>query len=49
MIFKFKEKEKAIKLRKRGFSYSEILREIPVAKSTLSLWLRSVGLAKKQR
>ena len=49
MIFKFKEKEKAIKLRKRGFSYSEILREIPVAKSTLSLWLRSVRLAKKQR
>lgn len=49
MIQKLKEKEKAIKLRKRGFSYSEILKEIPVAKSTLSLWLRSVGLAKKQK
>ena len=49
MIEKFKEKETAIKLRKRGFSYSEILKEVPVAKSTLSLWLRSVGLAKKQK
>ena len=46
---KFEEKERAIKLRKQGFSYSEILKEIPVAKSTLSLWLRSVGLSKKQK
>ncbi len=46
---KFKEKEKAIELRKKGFSYSEILKEIPVSKSTLSLWLRSIGLAKKQK
>jgi len=49
MILKTKEKEKAIKLRKRGRSYSEILKEVPVAKSTLSLWLRSVGLAKRQK
>lgn len=49
MIVKTKEKEKAIKLRKRGFSYNEILKLVPVAKSTLSLWLKSVGLAKKQR
>lgn len=48
MVLKFKEKEKAIKLRKQGFSYSEILKEILVSKSTLSLWLRSVGLAKQQ-
>lgn len=44
-----KLKEKAIKLRKRGFSYNEILKEVPVAKSTLSLWLRNVGLAKEQK
>ncbi len=44
-----KLKEKAIKLRKKGFSYSEILKEVLVAKSTLSLWLRSVGLAKRQK
>lgn len=42
-------KNKAIRLRRNGFSYSEILKEIPIAKSTLSLWLRSVGLAKIQR
>lgn len=42
-------KLKAIQLRKLGFSYSEILKTIPVAKSTLSLWLRSVGLSKRQK
>lgn len=42
-------KEKAINLRRRGFSYSEVLKQIPVAKSTLSLWLRSIGLSKRQR
>jgi len=46
---KEKEKEKAIKLRKKGYSYSEVLKEVPVAKSTLSLWLRAVGLAKRQK
>lgn len=49
MILKSKEKKEAIKLRKRGYSYSEILKQIPVAKSTLSLWLRSVGLAEEQK
>lgn len=42
------QKELAIQLRKQGKTYSEILRVIPVAKSTLSLWLRDVGLAKRQ-
>ncbi len=42
------QKEKAIRLRKEGKTYSEILKVIPVAKSTLSLWLRNVGLAKRQ-
>ena len=41
-------KLKAITLRKRAFTYSEILKEVPVAKSTLSLWLQSVDLATKQ-
>ena len=48
MIKKGKEKKLAIAYRKRGLSYNEILRVVPVSKSTLSLWLRSVGLAKKQ-
>ncbi len=49
MIKKTELKQNAIKLRKEGLSYSEILSEIKVAKSTLSLWLRSVGLATKQK
>ncbi len=38
----------AISLRKEGNTYREILEKIPVAKSTLSSWLKSVGLAKPQ-
>lgn len=49
MIRKINEKEKAISLRKKGKTYSEILAVIPVAKSTLSIWLNSVGLSKKQK
>jgi hypothetical protein len=45
---KEEQKKKAIKMRKSGMTYSEILKKVPVAKSTLSLWLRSVGLAKKE-
>lgn len=41
-------RQKAIALRQKGFSYSEILVQIPVAKSTLSLWLRSVDLSRPQ-
>ncbi|MDO8611041.1 MAG: hypothetical protein Q7R95_10995, partial [bacterium] len=41
-------KNKAIQLRRKGLTYSEILKHVPVAKSTLSEWLRSVKLAKKQ-
>ena len=44
-----KLKERAINLRKKGYSYSEILKEISVAKSTLSDWLHSVGISKKQK
>ncbi|TSC83294.1 MAG: hypothetical protein G01um101419_48 [Parcubacteria group bacterium Gr01-1014_19] len=36
-------------MRREGFSYSEILKKIPVAKSTLSLWLRSVTLTTRQQ
>jgi hypothetical protein len=41
-------KKQAIKLRKNGKSYSEILEDVPVAKSTLSRWLRDVGLSQSQ-
>lgn len=49
MINKIQEKEKVISLRKQGKTYSEILSVVPVAKSTLSIWLQSVDLSKKQK
>lgn len=41
--------EKAIELRKKGLSYSEIRKEIPVAKSSLSLWLKNIPLSAEHR
>lgn len=49
MTKKILEKDRAIDLRRAGSSYSEILAQVKVAKSTLSLWLRSVGLSKRQK
>jgi len=49
MIEKTKERQQAIALRKKGLSYNEILKRVPVAKSTLSLWLRDIGLAKRRK
>ncbi len=40
-------KERAINLRKRGYSVKEIARECNIAQSTSSLWLRNVPLDKK--
>ena len=42
-------RERAIELRKQGRSYREIRDEIPVAKSTLSLWLSEVRLTEEQK
>ncbi len=47
MFMKSKLKNKAIALRKEGNTYSEIMKAIPVAKSTLSEWLREVGMVKE--
>ncbi|MBI2623860.1 MAG: hypothetical protein HYW65_04870 [Candidatus Liptonbacteria bacterium] len=47
-MFDNPHKNSAIRLRKSGLTYSEILAKIPVAKSTLSLWLREVKLARQQ-
>jgi len=44
-----KLKKSAIELRKRGLSYNEIRKKIPVAKSTLSLWLKSVLLSPEHK
>ena len=42
-------KQKAIDLRKQGLSYKEIKEHIPVAKSSLSLWLKGIPLSDKDR
>jgi len=42
------EKKKAVMLRMQGKTYNEILEQVSVSKSTLSIWLRDVGLATKQ-
>ena len=49
LVRKTKERDIAIKLRQEGKTYSEILNIVPVAKSTLALWLHSVKLAKRQK
>jgi len=49
MINKEIEKQKAIELRREGKTYTEILSVVPVAKSTLAIWLNSVNLSKKQK
>jgi hypothetical protein len=45
---KIEEKNRAINLRKRGFSYSEIRKEINASKSSLSKWCRDVILSVDQ-
>lgn len=42
-------RSRAIALRKEGHTYSEIIKVTRVAKSTLSIWLRDVGIAKEQQ
>ena len=43
-----KDKEKALQLRKKGMSYSQIKEKLGVSKSTLSYWLRDYPLPKER-
>lgn len=43
------EKELAIKLRKKGHTYREILKEVNVSKSTISLWLKEEPLTELEK
>ena len=43
------EKENAIALRKKGLSYNQILKQVPVAKSSLSLWLKDLPLTPSEK
>ena len=42
-------KLRAVELRKKGLSYNQIKKEINIAKSTLSFWLKTVPLTPEQR
>jgi hypothetical protein len=48
-VGKLEEKYKALALRKKGYSYNEILRQIDVSKDTISRWCRDVKLTKSQK
>ena len=45
---RFKDREKAIGLRKQGMSYSQIKKILKIHKSTLSMWLRKFPLSKER-
>lgn len=45
---RLKDREKAIKLRKSGLSYSQIKEALKVSKSSLSLWLRDLPLSEER-
>jgi len=49
MKAKVLEKEIAIRLRRQGYSYKDILAELPVAKSSLSLWLQDMPLTEEEK
>jgi hypothetical protein len=42
-------RRKAIVLRQKGYTYKEILEVVPVAKSSLSLWLKDLPLTKSEK
>ena len=45
---KYKEKSKAIELRKKGYSYSQIKEKLGIGKGTLSDWLKDYPLSDKR-
>lgn len=47
-VGKLKEKQLALKLRQKGFSYNEIQKKVVVSKDTLSRWCRDVILTPLQ-
>jgi len=45
---RFKDREKALALRKKQYSYSQIKKILKISKSTLSYWLRDYPLSKQR-
>lgn len=48
MQAKPESREQVVKLRRLGYSYSEILKEVKVSKSSLSSWLRNIKITNLQ-
>src|SRR3989344_6169070 len=48
MKSRLKEKEMCIKLRKQGYSYKEIMKEVNVSKSSLSGWFKFLDLSSEE-
>ncbi|HEY4526616.1 MAG TPA: helix-turn-helix domain-containing protein [Candidatus Paceibacterota bacterium] len=44
-----REKEQAVRLRKQGYSYREILEQLNVSKSSLSDWLQALPLTRNEK
>ena len=49
MQSKVQERQKVIGLRKKGYSYKEIMKKVPVSKSSISLWLKDSPLTKREK
>lgn len=49
MPLKWELQEKASDLRKRGLSYKDILKTVPVSKSTISRWCKDISLTSEQK
>jgi hypothetical protein len=49
MKSKVQDRERAIELRRRGYTYREILAEVPVSKSSLSSWLKGFPLTEREK
>lgn len=49
MKSKVQEKDRVLSLRKKGLTYSEILKIVPVSKSSVSLWLKDSPLTTNEK
>ena len=45
---KRRERDRAVKLRERGYSLNEIVHELKVSKASVSVWVRDIKLSKSQ-
>src|SRR3989344_5437745 len=49
MAYPIEKKEKAVQLRKRGYSLKEVSQVLSVPKNTLSQWLRDIILTQRSK